>query len=332
MVTLDGRPERLLIERDDDPPQQALGASIAGRVRRVEPAAGLAFIDLGVEPDGVMNFSPEAPRPAEGALVAVEVRAQARRGKGPTLKWLKVAAPAFGLIEPGPSIERRLATIVGAGVAIQFGTAARQAADAAQEAALATAHPLPHGASLAIEPTRALIAIDVDLGAGSGASAKRAARAANLAAIAEAARLLRLKGLAGLVVIDLVGRGHDGAALLAAARAAFAPDQPGVAIAPLGRFGTLEIALPRRETPALERLAEPGGAPSVRALAMDLLRALEREARATPGARFEALAAPDVVAEAAPFLAALTASVGARLTLSAAPDLARGRIELRRCR
>src|SRR5205823_3914164 len=81
-------------------------------------------------------------------------------------------------------------------------------------------HPLPGGGALAVEPTRALTAIDVDLGDRKGADAKRLTRAANLAAIELAARLLRLKSLGGIVVIDLVGRGHDAKALLAAARLA----------------------------------------------------------------------------------------------------------------
>ena len=70
---------------------------------------------------------------------------------------------------------------------------------------------------IAIEPTRALTAIDVDLSDRKGGDAKRVTRQANIAALGMAARLLRLKGLGGIVVIDLVGRGHDGHALLAAA-------------------------------------------------------------------------------------------------------------------
>ncbi|MEJ0066174.1 MAG: hypothetical protein WDM85_12770 [Caulobacteraceae bacterium] len=47
VVTLDGRPERLLIRRDDDLACQALGAEVVGRVRKVERQLALAFIDLG---------------------------------------------------------------------------------------------------------------------------------------------------------------------------------------------------------------------------------------------------------------------------------------------
>jgi hypothetical protein len=48
-----------------------------------------------------------------------------------------------------------------------------------------------------------------------------------MAALSLAARILRLKGLGGIVVFDLVGRGHDGQALVTAARNAFAADNPG---------------------------------------------------------------------------------------------------------
>src|SRR5260370_41045 len=86
----------------------------------------------------------------------------------------------------------------------------------------------------------------LDLGDGGGRDAKRAAREATLQAIGEAARLLRLKAQGGLVVIDLVGRGHDGTALIQAVQAAFAGEQPGLVIGPVTRFGTLELAIPRR--------------------------------------------------------------------------------------
>ena len=141
-------------------------------------------------------------------------------------------------------------------------------------------HALPGGGSIAIEPTRALVSVDVDLGSGGGRDAKRAARQANLAALAELGRLLRLKALGGLVVIDLVGRGHDGQALARAAQTAFGPDQPGVVIGPVTRFGTLELALPRRYRPVREILCGPDGRLTDRSLALRLVRAIEREAAA----------------------------------------------------
>jgi hypothetical protein len=327
VVSLDGRPERLLIARDGDAPVQVLGARLVARVRRVEPAPGLAFLDLGEGPDAVLNLTPQIGRLTEGAAVEVEIRAEARGDKGASARFLAAAEGAPRLLSPGPSLEERLRHFERS-AEIRTGAVARSMADGAQEEALRTVFALPGGASLAIEPTRALIAVDVDLGAPSGVDAKRAARAANFAALGAAARLLRLKGLGGLVVIDLIGRGHDGPALLAAARAAFAPDNPGVAFGPVSRFGTLELTLPRRARPALDILTDGTGAPSVLTEAQRLIRALEREAAADGGGRFEAVAAGEVAQAAARPLAALTARLGARLTLRGEEGRARADIEV----
>jgi Ribonuclease G/E len=59
---------------------------------------------------------------------------------------------------------------------------------------------LPGGAGMAIEPTRALIAVDVNTGADSSPAA---GLKANLACARELPRQLRLRGLGGQVVLDL---------------------------------------------------------------------------------------------------------------------------------
>ena len=81
-----------------------------------------------------------------------------------------------------------------------------------------------------------------------------------------------------IVVLDLVGRGHDGNALMAAARAAFGPDNPGVSIGPVGRFGTMELSLPRRARPLAEVLCREDGRLSDRTLAQRLVRRLRNTA------------------------------------------------------
>ena len=105
---------------------------------------------------------------------------------------------------------------------------------------------------------------------------RRRQRAANLAALAELARLLRLKGLGGIVAIDLVGKGHDGAALAKAAGEAFAPDQPGVSIGPISRFGVMELQSPWRSRPLSEILLDAEGRPTSLTAGFALLRAIER--------------------------------------------------------
>src|SRR5690606_24330675 len=191
----------------------------------------------------------------------VDIKSEARSGKAATARFVEAAEGAPARLADAPSVADQIAELA-RGALVEAGDAARAAADEAEDAALEPIHPLAGGGSIAIEPTRALTAVDVDLGDRRAGEGKRAARQANLTALTDAARLLRLKGLGGLVVFDLAGRGHDGAALLAAARTAFGPDQPGVAIGPISRFGTLEVVLPRSIRPLTEILGDARGVAS----------------------------------------------------------------------
>lgn len=325
VVTLDDRPERLLILRDDEPAALRLGARLRARVRRVEPALGSAFLDLGGGDEALLDFRPDA-RPVEGEALEVEVRAEPRRGKLAVVRALGQAHGAPGLIAPAPDVRTQLLTYARHAVVVEGGEA-RTVADEAEAEALATVHPLPGGGSIAIEPTRALTAIDVDVGERRGQEVKRVTRQANLAALGVAARLLRLKSLGGLVVFDLVGRGHDGAALTAAARAAFAPDNPGVVIGPISKFGAIELTIARRGRPLADLLLDASGAPSLRTLAQRLVRRIEDEAATQPGARIGVECAPELAAVVRPLVERLTQRFGARLTL--ADDAARSRSDFR---
>jgi len=327
VVLLDGRPERLMIEREGDSPALRLGARSVARVRSVEAAFASAFLDLPGGAEALLPLRPEAPRPVRGAPVEIEIRAEARRGKLATAWLLGEAEGDPRLLAAGPGLEEELKALAKV-EAVKTGAAAREAADEAEAEALEAFHALPGGGSLAVEPTRALTAIDVDTGERTGGDSKRVSRQANLAAIAAAARLLRLKGLGGLVVIDLAGRGHDGHAILAAVRAAFAADNPGVAIGPVSRFGTIELTIPRRRAPVLERLLDETGRLTPRSAALRLARMLEREGRANPGGRLTARCAP-AAAEAFQALApAATDRLGGRFTMEAQPGWAADRLEV----
>jgi len=321
VVTLDGAPERLLIRRDGDDPRGRLGARLVAVVATVEPALNTAFLDLGEGAEAILQFKPDA-RPVRGEVIEVEIRSEPRRGKLPVARALGPSEGRPRLLAEAPPLAEVLRGLA-RDVELVTGSDAREAADEAEAEALEILHPLPGGGNLAVEPTRALTAVDVDLGERKGADAKRVTRAANLAAIQLAARLLRLKSLGGIVVIDLVGRGHDAKALLAAARAAFAADNPGVAVEPIGRFGTLELSLPRRTRPLAEILCREDGALSDRSLAQRLIRRLQAEAAAQPGARLVARCAPPVAKAAKPLAAALTERIGARFSVE--PDSTRAR-------
>lgn len=313
VITLNGLPERLLIQRIDDLAVQKLGARVIGRVRRIERPLASLFIDLGEGPDAVLSLNGSAAGLAEGAGIEIEIAAEARWGKGAVARLIGLAEGAPRLCQAAPALPDQLEAVA-PGAPITEGPAAREAADIAEAAALAVEHALPGGGLIAIEPTRALTAVDVDMGAGGG-DPRRGARRTNLAAIEHAARLLRLKALGGLIVFDLVGAGHDGAALAAAAKTAFAEDEPGVSIGPVSRFGLLQLALPRRARPISEILCGPGGAPTPITVALRLLRALEREGRADGGARLLAQCAPAVSAAARPYMRHLAERIGARFEI-----------------
>lgn len=326
VVTTDGRAERLLLHRHDDEPRLALGARLVARVANVEPAIATAFLDLGGGHEAILPFKPEA-RPVRGGAVEIEIRSEPREGKLAVARHLGDGEGAPRLLAEAPGVAETLRLLV-RDVAVIEGRAARDAADDAEAEALETIYPLPGGGTLAIEPTRALTAIDVDLGERKGADAKRVTRQANHVALAESARLLRLKGLGGLVVLDLVGRGHDGTALLAAARLAFGPDNPGVAIGPVGRFGTMELSIPRRTRPLLERLRQSDGSLSDRTLAERLIRRIQGEAEAQPGARLTASCAPSVAKAAEPLGRLLAERIGARFIITPDPARVRERLDV----
>ncbi len=314
VVTLDGRAERLLIHRAGGHPAHRTGARLAARVRRVDQPLATVFLDMGSEPDAV---TPLTAALAQGARVEVEVIAPPRQGKGAVVRVIGPAEGELRLLAPAPPLEDRLRAFAPE-AEIARGADARDAADAAEGEALAIVHRLPSGGAVAIEPTRALVAIDVDVGAAAG-DARRAASRANREAIAASARLLRLKGLGGPVVIDLAGKGHDGEALKAAAEAAFAPDQPGVALGPITRFGLWTLILPRRAAPVAEILCSGEMSLSAETLALRLLRQIERAAG--PGDRVEARAAPAVAVRAEALAPHLVARIGARFRIVAEEGL-----------
>jgi Ribonuclease G/E len=322
VVTLGGRPERLLIEREGEEGLPRLGERWRGRIRRRLPHMGGAFLDLGSGPDALLKGAANLP---EGAAVEVEITAEARAGKGPAAVYRgQGSGPPERLERPPPLIERLRAFAPQAPVA--EGGPAREAADLAEAAVLQSSFRIARGALLTIERTRALVAVDVDLGEGSGPRA--AVGAANIDAVREAARLLRLKGLGGVVVIDLVGRPGDPAAIKAAARAAFAPDEPGVVYGEISRSGVLEIAKPHREAPLIERLCDADGRLSARTMAQRLARRLLEEGRADPGGRLLARAAPEVIEAARQLEPGLAETLGARFRLEAGPSLGRHEIEV----
>jgi len=191
VVTLDGAPERLFVRRDGDDPRLQAGARLAGVVASLEPALSMAFLDLGRGAEAILQFKPEA-KPARGEVVEVEIRGEPRRGKLAVARLLGAAEGPPRLLAEAPGFAVTLKALV-PGATLVTGAPARVMADEAEAEALEVLHALPGGGTLAIEPTRALTAVDVDLGQRKGGDSKRVTRAANLAAIAKRGLTARLQ-------------------------------------------------------------------------------------------------------------------------------------------
>lgn len=321
-VDAEGRPVALTIARASDDGAVALfGETYAGRVRAVEPSLHAAFVDIGVGAPGFLAFKGKRAHAGlvEGAGVRVEIAAEAAPGKGPRLRRLPDGA---GVADAPRRLTPAASLAVEAGDVVR-GDEARAAADLAVEIAASRVIALAGGGDLAIEPARGLVAIDVDGGA-------QPPRAVNPAAAEEAARQIALRGLSGLVMIDFAGAPDRaaGAALRASVLAHLSAFGVKAEAALVSRFGVLELAVERRRRAVHEMLFEPDGSPRVDAVAFDALRALEREGAADRGARLVLTVAPPVAAWLADheliWRAGLTDRLGARFTVTAAPEPERG--------
>ena len=138
--------------------------------------------------------------------------------------------------------------------------------DAVVEDALARTAPIAGGGALSIEPTAALVAIDVDAGARAGSGdPERFALDLNIAAANEAAHQIRLRNLGGLIAIDFVSmraKSHR-KVLEEAVRAAFADDPWSVQFGALSRFGVFDLARAQLRRPLHEQLRDAIGRLSV---------------------------------------------------------------------
>jgi Ribonuclease G/E len=320
VIVRDGRFDRLLIERDDDIAQHRLGARSVGRVVEVHTGLKGAFVDLGGGTlAGFLPFRAE-DRFTTGQKLQVEVVGEPRERKGPTLRVIGAGEGEPGLLANGPTVAESLAQLAPARP-VTTGLDAIRAGREAEEEALANTHIYPDaGLDLAVQRTRALVAVDFDLSPAPGVAFGPPARArANRRGLLEAARLIQLKRWGGLVAIDLVGAGREAEAAAAVAREAFAG--PEAAFGPVSRFGLLQLSLPWRMTPIEEVLLDPAGRRTPATCAIDLMRALrERLLADTAAPRVGLRCAPMDHARAAP----LVARLGPRAHLIVDPALPPG--------
>jgi ribonuclease E len=299
-----GKPIALRIARATDAGRRARwGELYVARVREIDRRRRGVFLDLGLsEQDGFLplgedsraRIGRERVALTEGMGVVVGVTREGARGKNPVVDLHEIGhdAQTLGRIGQHEVDEDVL-------LAKPADAQLRAKLDALVEDALARTVAIAGGGALTIEPTAALVAIDVDAGGRQGSGdPERFALDLNIAAAHEAARQIRLRNLAGLIAIDFVSlraKSHlkqmeDGV------RAAFADDPWSVQFGGLSRFGVYELSRAQLRTPLHEQMRDLDGRLSVETVALIALRAIEREGRAQTGRQIACTVAPEVKA------------------------------------
>jgi len=266
----------LFVRRETDADKPRQGDVFAGRVSTIDQSLGGAFIDIGTPHHGLFKFtnSPNAPRFTEGQMAEFEVSKATEIGKGPVLKFKQLTQAN----KPGKiSGDDLKAFIAKRFEGIEFKEAAVSVIDEATETELA----IRGGGTISIDRTRALVAIDVDKGTAVSSFD------VCMAALPMIASELRLRGLGGLIVIDLpnLRQPRQRNTVFKAAERAFADDPNNVKLAPLSRFGVLELTRYKPELSLDEILNNRIGSPTTETLALRALRQLEREGAANAGAK-----------------------------------------------
>jgi len=116
---------------------------------------------------------------------------------------------------------------------------------------------LPHGGYIAIDPTEALTAIDVNTGKFTGTgSLEETVLRTNVEAAEEIARQLRLRGIGGIIVIDFIDmdKAKHRKQVSSALREAFAKDRKRTRIQHITRLGLVEMTRKRTESNLAQKL------------------------------------------------------------------------------
>ena len=165
---------------------------------------------------------------------------------------------------------------------------------------------LPSGGSIVIDPTEALVSIDINSAkATKGSDIEQTALQTNLEAADEIARQLRLRDMGGLVVIDFIDMhaSKNQRAVENRMRDALEIDRARVQLGRISRFGLLEMSRQRLrpslgETSGMvcPRCTGQGSIRDTKSLALAILRLIQEEASKERSAEVRVIVPVDVSA------------------------------------
>ncbi|HNC85472.1 MAG TPA: Rne/Rng family ribonuclease, partial [Agitococcus sp.] len=194
---------------------------------------------------------------------------------------------------------------------------------------------LPSGGSIVIDPTEALVSIDINSSRSTkGGDIEETALNTNLEAAEEIARQLRLRDIGGLIVIDFIDMTPPKHQRMVEdkLRDALAMDRARVQVGRISRFGLLELSR-QRLRPSLEettglvcpRCNGTGVIRDVRSLALSIMRVIEEEVLKDRSAEIHAqvpvTVATFLLNEKRAAISALEARSGVRIIILPNPHL-----------
>ncbi|PLW82144.1 ribonuclease E [Kineobactrum sediminis] len=205
---------------------------------------------------------------------------------------------------------------------------------------------LPSGGSIVIDPTEALVSIDINSArATKGTDIEDTALQTNLEAADEIARQLRLRDMGGLVVIDFIDMlaPRNQRQVENRVRDALEVDRARVQVGRISRFGLLEMSRQRLrpslgETSAIvcPRCTGQGTIRDTKSLALSILRLMEEEAIKDRSAEVRAIVPVDVAAyllnEKRAALSEIEQVTRARMLVIPNPNLETPHFEVQRLR
>ncbi len=146
---------------------------------------------------------------------------------------------------------------------------------------------LPSGGAVVIDPTEALVSIDINSArATRGADIEETALNTNLEAAEEIARQLRLRDVGGLIVIDFIDMSstRNQRAVETRLREAMEADRARIQTGRISRFGLMEMSRQRLRPSLVEMTTEvcprcggQGRIQDIRSLSLSILRVMEEE-------------------------------------------------------
>ena len=165
--------------------------------------------------------------------------------------------------------------------------------------------PLPSGAWITIEGTEALTAIDVNSGSFTASTGlEETSLKVNMEAAHEIGRQLCLRGIGGLIVIDFIHLNEPGniQSVLDMLAESLAKDRTPTQISAMSEFGLVEITRKRIRDPLVKLMTEccrpcdgHGRRRTRDAVALEVIRQIERQANAAPGKSVVVRASPEIV-------------------------------------